>query len=149
MKPRICPHCELPLDGSHSDPERRRHFAVIREAWKQWPANIRLQDQLTGPEDLRAWLYVTVGHADSMEIDLADDPAGAVDGILRFAGMIGHKVFVRIQGTRGKIFIARSIRKKDCPHEKLWRIIAAVDEEIERRIGVSADKILEEKGRAA
>ena len=145
MSAKRCPVCDVDTSREHSDQERRHHFAVIRAAFDQWPADHRFMDEITGTEDLRAWLYCEVGYRAEIDLDLGDDPEAAAAFVVLLSQHMGKKVFVRMDGAQGVVWIAKSARKANCPHAMFCKLATAVDAVIERVLGVTSEQLLQER----
>lgn len=112
-KPQHCPECGAILDDprDHSDPARRRFFAIIREVWQTLPDDVA--KHYASSEHLRKAALIHCGWCESITI-----AAGSKTAALEIAAklpQLDRYAIARPQGSIVEIFTARSIAKRACP----------------------------------
>lgn len=95
-----CPECgcEIGAKKRRSLPDHRRLFALIKDAFDNWPEAHEFTPE--NPEHLRAWLICKAGWREAKAYDLGDKADAAVVAIALEAGIKAARgvAFVRVIG---------------------------------------------------
>lgn len=139
-----CPECGCILDDpkEHSDPQRRRFFAIVREVWVNLPES--LSQQYPDSEVLRKTALCRTGWCDVQTV-VAGNKAAA----LEFAAVIrriDRYAIVDVQGTVVMVFTARSMQKRQCPKKQFGEVSGKVLDWLSNLIG---SDVAAHAGRAA
>ncbi len=151
MNEKSCPHCGGVLGKHRSLPDHRRFFALISAAHAQWPHDHDFKPDSV--EHLRKWLITAAGHRDVVEIavpETEDQPALARLVALSMQSALeaaGAYAFVRPDPNGGRVAVykPRSIAWDTITQREFSEIRSAVEDVIEREVGVSAEDLLREK----
>lgn len=139
-----CPQCA----GNHSDPMRRRFFAVVKAAYDHWPHNGEFIPD--DSEHLRAWLLTKVGWRTSDEIPTRGIDPETVAAIAKAAILASRKrSFVVAHNQRVYVLTPKSIQKSKSSHRELVSVFESVEHLIKDIIGVDADMLLLENEKVA
>ncbi len=108
-----CSECGAVLidPKEHSDPARRRFFAIIRDAFDNMPDHWR--DLLPSSEHLRKWVLCKIGHCDTMVTDCGSRAAAL--RVVALVRQIDTFAVVEVRGAVVTTATARSMRKRVCP----------------------------------
>jgi hypothetical protein len=126
-----CPECGTILDdpADHSDPARRRYFAILREAWMTLPDNWLALCPTS--EHLRKYCLIKVGHCDTSIVNCGSSKA-AVE-VAAMAKRLDTYSVTTIRGAIVTVYIARSQRKRVQPKkqfmecsEKVYGVLAEI-----------------------
>ena len=93
-----CPHCGCEVEAKkRSAPDHRRLFAIIANAFKQWPEAHDFQPD--NPEELRAWLIAKAGWSEKTPIAMPDDMTEQMQVLFRLSIEAG------IKAAKGTAFV--------------------------------------------
>lgn len=136
-KPVTCPDCGAILDdGNHSDPARRRFFAIVREVWQTLPDD--LVQRYPSPEHLRKAALISVGWCDSTTV--AAGSKTAAPEVAAMARRLDRYAVATITGTVVQVFTARSMSKRHCPKSAFIPISGQVYDWLSQLVGSDVEK---------
>ena len=144
-----CPTCSSPL-RQRSDASHRLFFAVIAEAFKQWPETAEFQPE--DAEHLRAYLLVKAKHYDSLDVRCKNSDAIGLrmqlDAVIRqFCD--GKPPLMHAYPWGVRTFKPRSLAYAKCDRKTFNAVSERVYELIEAAIGVKVDDLRREAQREA
>jgi len=115
-----CPECGCILDDpkDHSDPRRKRFFAILRETWQTLPDH--LVAQYPSSEHLRKAALCRVGWCDSNTVACGSRTA-AVE-VAAMARKLDRYAVTDMSGTVVTVFTARSLSKRHCPKKQFMDV---------------------------
>lgn len=128
-----CPECGADLSdpNDHSDPARRRFFAIIRECFDSLPDHYR---QFIGsPEHLRKFCLVQVGYCDTTVTDVGS--RAAAERVTALARNLDSFAVVSVQGPCVIVAKARSMRKRMCPKKDFMALSEKVYDQLATMTG--------------
>lgn len=142
------------LRASISRPRSRKQhgrvFAAIDEAVRHWPDSHDLAPE--DAEHLRAWLLCKVGHVETPFIDVpVPDKADPITIALQVAHHMeaarrrNKYAFARPGRQRIRIYVPATINWDDVDQPTFAPVAQAIFEEIETVLGVTVEKLLEER----
>lgn len=133
-KPDHCPECGCLLDdpADHSEPARRRYFAILREAHRNLPDHWR--ELCPTAEHLRKWCLVKTGYCDVGTINCGSQRAANEVALL--AKRIDGFVVTLVTGPLVSVYTARSQSKRNQPRKQFLACAEQVYSELGRMLGV-------------
>lgn len=148
-----CPHCGVEL-VARSSPDHRRLFAIIAEAFKQWPEQYEYFQPDT-PEHLRAWMLCKLHHSTATEIPVPDgvDPkmlATMMPAIMGITTAIMREckthAFVRTNGGKIAVYKPKSLSFGEVDQKYFNGLRDGVEGIVQLVIGVTGEQLLEQSG---
>ena len=140
-----CPTCGTPLKHHRSDVAHRHFFAIINEAWKQWPESAQFQPE--DAEHLRAYLLVKAKHCDRLDVRCRNSDAISlrmqIDALLRSYGD-GKPPLMHVYSWGIRVFRPRSISYAACDRKTFQAVSETVFEIIEDALGVKINDLKRE-----
>jgi hypothetical protein len=137
-----CPHCGKGGKRRSID-QHRRYFAVIKQAFENWPETHDFQPD--NAEHLRKWLQVKAGYRTVQEIDVTrSDPRSMqiIESTLRAAmKATGDYAWTVVHGKRLYVVASRSIAFDKIPHGEFSTLNNKVQEVIESEAGIKVDQM--------
>jgi hypothetical protein len=144
-----CPTCGAPK-RHRSDQSHRLLFAVIAEAFRQWPASAEFQPE--DAEHLRAYLLVKARHFDKLDVRCKNADAISLktqlDAVIR-AFCDGKPPLMHAYPWGLRIFKPRSISYAAADRKIFNAVSEAVFQIIENAIGVKIEDLKREAQREA
>jgi hypothetical protein len=130
-----CPECGAVLSdpSDHSDPARRRYFAILRETFDSLPDHWR--QICPSSEHLRAYCLVQVGHCDTTVTDCGSK--AAAERVAALARGMDSFAVVKISGPCVVVAKARSQRKRVQPKREFLDCAELVYAELEKMVGTN------------
>lgn len=117
-----CPSCgtvfEPEDENDHSDPMRRRFFAIVRDVWANLPDDLR--ERFPSVEVLRKTALCRAGWAECMVATCGTK--AATTEMVRVAKSLDRYAIVDVAGTVVTIFTARSLKKRHCPKKTFLQV---------------------------
>lgn len=131
-----CPECGAILDdpSDHSDPLRRRFFALVREVWSNLPDHIR--KQFPSSEVLRKTALCRVGWAECKVVTCGNRKAA--QEVAALAGHLDRYAVVDVSETVVTVFTARSMSKRQCPKKTFLEVSEKALDWLSQLIGTDA-----------
>jgi hypothetical protein len=142
-----CPKCGAIFGRTkkrqRSVPHHRRFFALIKQAFLQWPETH--ERQFLSAEELRKWLIVKAGHRTLYrEVDVEGMPRDVVTALVETAFMTGGAgCAAEIQGTTMLFFRPKSISFSALGQREFSELSAQIEEIIEHETGIDPRKLVE------
>lgn len=137
-EPASCPECGCLLDDprDHSDPARRRFFAILREVWQTLPEE--LSRRYPSSEHLRKAALVTVGWCDSKTV-ACGSKAAALE-VAAMAQYLDRYAVVAIVGPVVTVYTARSMSKRQCPKKSFMELTGKVFDWLSQLVGNDVER---------
>lgn len=145
----ICPACKRALAHDRSDKAHRMLFAVIAEAWRQWPEAHPWQPE--DAEHLRAYLFVKARYFDPIDIKVKHTDAAILAPQLTAlvkANSDGKTPLLHVYPWGIRQFKPRSISGR--PESRLFHAVSSkCYEVIETVVGVPIEQMQRQAMRQA
>jgi hypothetical protein len=139
-----CPQCGFDQGHNHkrSNPDHRRLFALIREAYQHWPETHPFEPQ--NAEHLRKWLIVTAGPEwrNARQTWLTNDEA--TRRIVKEAKKDSLDSFAIGDGTTLAMCSPKSIAFHEMSQDEFGRLRDAITDVIEQSIGCTVADLMQE-----
>lgn len=134
-----CPECGAILDDpkDHSDPMRRRFFAIVREVWQNLPDDQRAR--FPSSEVLRKTALCRVGWAECKVVTCGTGKAAQEVALL--ASHLDRYAVIDVSGTVVTVFTARSMSKRQCPKKTFLEVSEKVLDWMSQLIGTDASAL--------
>lgn len=133
-----CPECgcDLAPKKRRSVPDHRRLFALVRQAFDNWPEDHDFQPE--SAEHLRAWLVCKAGWREATAYDLGDRADAAVVALALQAGIKAAKGvgFVKVHGRSVAVITPKSIDFRSMGQAEFGLLRDAITEIIKAEIGI-------------
>jgi hypothetical protein len=137
-----CPECgcDLAPRKRRSVPDHRRLFALIKQAFDNWPEAHEFTPE--NPEHLRAWLVCKAGWKDATAYDLgeradADVVALALEAAIKAAKGTG---FVRVVGRSVAVITPKSMDFRAMGQQEFGLLRDAITDIITAETGIEAER---------
>lgn len=119
-----CPECGADLSdpNDHSDPARRRFFAIIKETFDSLPDHWKAV--APSSQHLRKWCLVQIGYCDTTVTDCGS--RAAAERVCALARNLDTFAVVSVQGPCVIVAKARSLQKRVCPKKEFLAIAERV-----------------------
>lgn len=139
-----CPTCGAPV-RQRSDASHKHFFAVIAEAFRQWPTTAEFQPE--DAEHLRSYLLVKARHFDKLDVRCKNSDAiglkTQLDAVIR-AFCDGKPPLIHAYPWGLRIFKPRSISYATADRKVFQAVSEAVFEIIEATLGVKVEDMKRE-----
>ena len=136
-----CPHCgtEIGEIKRRSIPDHRRLFALIKQAFDNWPEAHEFTPE--SPEHLRAWLTCKAGWRDATAYDLGERADAAVVALALEAGIKAARGvgFVRVHGRSVAVITPKSIDFRSMGQQEFGLLRDAITDIIKAETGIDAE----------
>jgi hypothetical protein len=138
-----CPHCGCILESGkvRSNKAHSMLFAVIAEAWRQWPESHKFQPE--DAEHLRAYLFVKARHYDAIDVKVKHTDAAILGpqlAALVKANADGKTPLLHAYSWGIRQFKPRTISGR--PDSKMFHAVSSkCYSEIEAVIGVPVERM--------
>lgn len=136
-----CPECgcEIGERKRRSVPDHRRLFALIKQAFDNWPEAHEFTPE--NPDHLRAWLVCKAGWRDTTAYDLGDKADAAVVAIALEAGIRAAKGtgFVRVHGRSVAVITPKSMGFLAMGQAEFGLLRDAITDIIKAETGIDAE----------
>lgn len=137
-----CPECgcEIGAKKRRSLPDHRRLFALIKDAFDNWPEAHEFQPE--SPEHLRAWLVCKAGWREATAYDLGDKADAAVVAIALEAGIRAARGvgFVRVVGRSVAVITPKSMDFRAMGQHEFGLLRDAITDIIRAVTGIDAER---------
>lgn len=140
-----CPHCGCEVEAKkRSAPDHRRLFAIINNAFKQWPEAHEFQPD--DAEHLRAWLICKAGWRESTPIAMPDTMTDAMQVLFRLS------IESAIRAAHGRAFVVpyrrgvavhtpKSMAFAEMPQQEFAKLRDAITDILEATLGCKVDEL--------
>ncbi len=141
-----CPHCgtEIGEIKRRSIPDHRRLFALIKQAFDNWPEAHEFTPE--SPEHLRAWLTCKAGWRKSTPIQFGSktDQSLMVLAMTAAIKAAGGNAFVTPHGTGVAVIAPRSMCFKGMGQQEFGLLRDAITDIIRAETGIDAESVSRE-----
>lgn len=136
-----CPECgcEIGAKKRRSVPDHRRLFALIKQAFDNWPEGHEFTPE--NPEHLRAWLVCKAGWREATAYDLGERADAAVVALALEAGIKAAKGtgFVRVVGRSVAVITPKSMDFRAMGQAEFGLLRDAITDIIKAETGIDAE----------
>lgn len=137
-----CPECgcEIGAKKRRSVPDHRRLFALIKQAFDNWPEANEFAPE--NPEHLRAWLVCKAGWREAIAYDLGERADAAVVALALQAGIKAAKGvgFVKVHGRSVAVITPKSMDFRSMGQAEFGLLRDAITDIIKAETGIDAER---------
>lgn len=137
-----CPECgcEIGAKKRRSVPDHRRLFALIKQAFDNWPEGHEFTPE--NPEHLRAWLVCKAGWREATAYDLGERADADVVALALQAGIKAAKGvgFVKVHGRSVAVITPKSIDFRSMGQAEFGLLRDAITDIIQDVTGIDAER---------
>jgi hypothetical protein len=143
-----CPHCGCEVEAKkRSAPDHRRLFAIINNAFAQWPEGHDFQPD--NSEHLRAWLIAKAGWREATPIALPENATDAMQVLFRLSieaaiKAAGGTAFV-VPYRRGVAVVRpKSMAFSEMSQQEFSKLRDAITDILEATLGCKVEELTKE-----
>jgi len=137
-----CPECgcDLAPRKRRSVPDHRRLFALIKQAFDNWPEAHDFQPE--NAEHLRAWLVCKAGWRETTSYDLGEKADADVVALALQAGIKAAKGtgFVKVHGRGVAVITPKSMDFRSMGQAEFGLLRDAISDIIKSETGIDAER---------